>query len=287
MLLLFVLLACTAGGIACAAPETTTALNKPAATSNLSLVSTTSSTASVSITSSVHPTNTTSSITPTTATSSVPATSASSLTPTPTATDNTPFTIRVKREKHGNGEVVILDLEREYLPVVVACENDEAPEESLKAQAVASRTYAVYMIIHHPRSEDYDILDYEEDQAYDPEALADLPQDEQDRIIQAVNDTSRLVLIYKGNVICSYYVSGNQEMLSFVTFNEGKTGDDVMQSDLDWICEAYPGNPYNRGCLGQIQADELARQGSSFKDILCYFYGADIVIEKYPTDFSI
>jgi hypothetical protein len=208
-----------------------------------------------------------------------------SLTPTPTPTNNVPVdTIRVKREKHGGGQIVTLDLETEYLPVVVACENDAAPYESLKAQAIASRTYAMFMILHHPRSDDYDILDYEEDQVYDPKALATLPQDEQDRIIRAVYDTSGLVLKYNRNVICSYFVSGNEKMLPFVTFNEGKTGDAVVQSDLDWICEAEPGSYCNRGCLGQIQADALALKGYGFEDILPYFYGSDIMIERYQTN---
>jgi peptidoglycan hydrolase-like amidase len=234
-LMILAVMACAAGGLSCATPETTPVLENTATAVSLK----------------------------------------------PIITDDTSLTIRVKREKHGGGEIVSLKLETEYLPVVVASENDEAPYESLKAQAVASRTYAVFMILHHPRSEDYDILDYEEDQVYDPEALAALDRDEQERIFRAVNDTCGLMLLYKGNIICSYFVSGNKKMLPYVTFNEGKTGDAVLQSDLDWICEASPGNPYNRGCLGQIQADELARRGYDSARILRHFYGEDITIAAH------
>ena len=39
-----------------------------------------------------------------------------------------------------------LDIEDDYLPHVVACENDGAGPEALRAQAVAARSYAYYKI---------------------------------------------------------------------------------------------------------------------------------------------
>ena len=35
-------------------------------------------------------------------------------------------------------------------------------------------------------------------------------------------------------------------------------------------------NPHNRGCLGQVLANELAAKGYNYQQILRYFYGADI-----------
>ncbi len=192
--------------------------------------------------------------------------------------------IRVKRVRHGNGQIETLNMEAEYLPVVVACENHEAPAESLKAQAIASRTFAYYKIIREPRSDDYDILDYEADQVYDPAVLAALSPSDQDRIKQAISETKGVVLRYAGVIVCSSYVSGNPETLQYVTFNEGKSGDNITQTSLNWMTYPPSRYPYNRGCMGQIQANELALRGYDYQRILKYFYGSDISIENYRAD---
>jgi peptidoglycan hydrolase-like amidase len=213
-------------------------------------------------------------------------TATDTITETETETETVTITIipiRVKRSAHGQGQIEALDMESEYLPVVVASENPppDAPFESLKAQAIAARTYAFYKKLYEPRSIDYDILDSEQDQVYDPAQFAKLTPEQQEQIRQAIRDTNGIILKYDGVIICSHYVSGKPNMVHFVTFNEGKSGDNITQTTLSNY--SYPPSltPRNRGCMGQIQANELATQGYTYDMIIRYFYGEDINIEKY------
>jgi peptidoglycan hydrolase-like amidase len=194
--------------------------------------------------------------------------------------------IRVKRTAHGDGQIVALDMETEYLPVVVACENRLAPYESLKAQAIASRTYALYKKLYEPSgTANYDVEDSEADQVYNPETFDNLTEAQQDRIRLAVKETEGLVIRWGNVVICSSYVSGTEVMLRFVTFNEGKSGDAITQTTLNWTSIPPSKYPYNRGCMGQIQANDLASINAyDYERILKYFYGSDILISKYLED---
>jgi hypothetical protein len=106
--------------------------------------------------------------------------------------DDVTITIRVKRSTHGDGQVETLDLENQYLPVVVSCENHNAPYESMKAQAIAARTFAMYKK-NHPQSEDFDVYDDERDQVYNPAVTVT----NQHR--QSVTDTNKVVLEYTGD----------------------------------------------------------------------------------------
>ena len=180
------------------------------------------------------------------------------------------ITIRVKTVAHGDGTIKTLYLESEYLPVVVACENGAAPFESMKAQAVASRTFAMYKI-NHPRGSDFDVWDNESDQVYNPSKTVT----GQHR--QSVTDTNGIVLKYTGKIICAFYVSGTGSTAKYVTYNEGKSGDSITQTTLGWCTDPPSKNPYNRGCMGQVQANDLASaKGYDYQQILRYFYGADI-----------
>jgi peptidoglycan hydrolase-like amidase len=263
MLLVVGVFILVAGSLGCESPVTTTT-PESTATKTVSITETETTTATDTVT--------------ITETATETKTILETQTVTTTATiAHTP--IRVKRVRHGNGQIVTLDMEAEYLPVVVACENPKAPYESLKAQAIASRTFAYYKILHEPRSDTYDILDYEADQVYDPAALSILTEEELDRIYQAVEETRALVIRHEGIIICAFYVSGATHMLQYVTINEGKSGDDVIQTILDAGYSAPTRNPYNRGCMGQIQANELALQSYDYERILKYFYGSDIYIQ--------
>jgi peptidoglycan hydrolase-like amidase len=205
---------------------------------------------------------------------------------TETATETATITatiipIKVKRAKHGNGQIEALDMESEYLPVVVASENPEAPYESLKAQAIASRTFAFFKMVYEPRSSHYDILDYEDDQVYDPARWDILTPEKQEQIKQAIRETNGLVLKYAGMIICSNYVSGNSNTIQYVTFNEGKSSNNITQTTLTDFSNPPSMTPHNRGCIGQLQANDLATQGYTYEQIIRYFYGSDIIIEKY------
>ncbi|MBO4350164.1 MAG: hypothetical protein J6A01_04345 [Proteobacteria bacterium] len=189
-------------------------------------------------------------------------------------------------------------METDYLPNVVACENGSAPEESLKAQAIASRSFAYHRLlegvqIYGDPSHDqaYTCLEY-----FDP-AVYGLEKQQ-----KAVDATSGIVMTYKGLVVCAYYVSGvyieyldseckynatyeqlhdpeyvqahkaeNVRTQHYVTYNEGKTGDDVAKREDggDGIT--------NRGCMTQYGANCLAKnRGYDWIKIIKFFYGDDI-----------
>ncbi len=196
------------------------------------------------------------------------------LTSTPTSTPTTTLTgdtIRVYRS--ATGQIDVLNIETEYLPYVIAAENDIAPPQSMKAQAVASRTYAYYKK-EHPSGTNFDIYDDSRDQIYNPGLVLT------DNIINSVSQTNGIVLRWGGVIICSFYVSGAGDTAGYVTYNEGKSGNDITQSAIGWVTEPPSLNPYNRGAMGQIQANALADDGYTWRQILKYFYGDDIIIES-------
>jgi hypothetical protein len=91
-----------------------------------------------------------------------------------------------------------------------------------------------------------------------------------------------MVLKSGGKTTCSFFVSGKNilgvdETYKFVTNNEGKSGDNVEPAPKPI---GDPSNPLNRGCMGQVQANELATNGYISKEILKYFYGEDISITE-------
>jgi hypothetical protein len=174
-----------------------------------------------------------------------------------------------------------IDVEEDYLPHVVNCENGGAGYEALRAQAVAARSYMFYKL-----ESSGSIGDGTSDQVY---SCGREPRAE---IYEAVRSTSGQVLMYRGIAICAFYVAGaipstascvplasdrdptNTER--YVTYNWGRSGDDITQSRLGWV---NPGNLYNRGCNSQNGADCLSDQGWTYDDILRFYYGDDIRLE--------
>src|SRR3954468_23858437 len=90
-----------------------------------------------------------------------------------------------------------LSMEEDYLPHVVQCENGGAGPESLAAQAIAARTYAYYKL-----ETAGSVSDGTGDQVY---SCNGTPNQEQ---IDAVTRTKGQVLVYAGDVICSFFVAG-------------------------------------------------------------------------------
>jgi len=92
----------------------------------------------------------------------------------------------------------IVDME-EYLKSVVPSESYASwPLETLKAQAVAGRTYAYYQILHR-KTWDFDVVDDEGDQAYKG------IQQETARTSQAVRETRGMLLLYQDKPILAMY----------------------------------------------------------------------------------
>jgi len=176
--------------------------------------------------------------------------------------------------------LVRVDVEREYLPRVVQCENGAADQAALEAQAIAARSY----LYHRLATGDGTIDDSQRDQVF---SCGREPGPEH---VAAVNATSGLVLRYGDTRVAGFYVAGalprarscvggandptGTEM--WVTYNDGKSGDDVTQTPLGFL---DPANHANRGCMSQNGADCLAEHGRDAASILRFYYGADILLE--------
>lgn len=114
------------------------------------------------------------------------------------------YQIKLQNE---NGEITNLDLEK-YVIGVVAGEMPASFElEALKAQAIASRTYAMYK---KSLNQEYDVLATTADQVYlTLEQMQEKWQNDYEeyynKIKEAVYQTRNLVLKYNNEIIKSYY----------------------------------------------------------------------------------
>jgi Stage II sporulation protein len=170
-----------------------------------------------------------------------------------------------------------LDVETEYLPNVVHCENGGAPFEALKAQAIAARSYLYYKL-----ETSGSISDGQGDQVYSCGSKANALQK------KAVAETAGIILRHGGVTLCSFYVAGGSAKAPsckggsasterYVTYNSGLSSGSVRQSTLGWVS---PSNHRNRGCMSQLGSRCLADQGKKADDILHFYYGKDVTLER-------
>lgn len=137
-------------------------------------------------------------------------------------------TIKIKTKEERIEELKIED----YLIGVLAAEMPASFEiEALKAQAVASRSYAMYKILHN-ESEDYDILTNVTNQSYiDKDEMQEKWKNNYttylNKITNAVRDTEKEVMYYNNEIIESFYFA----------MSNGATEDakSVFQTDLPYI----------------------------------------------------
>lgn len=177
--------------------------------------------------------------------------------------------------------VGLVDVETDYLPHVVNCENGAAAFEALKAQAVAARTYLYYRL-----DRTGSVADGTSDQVY---SCGREPREEH---YEAVRQTEGVVLQYGERTIAGFFVAGARNQPApdcrgstddptnterYVTYNEGLSGDAITQTTLGFV---HPTNTYNRGCMSQNGGHCLAGQGWGHEDILRFYYGADIEIVR-------
>jgi hypothetical protein len=177
--------------------------------------------------------------------------------------------------------VGLVDVESDYLPHVVNCENGAAAFEALKAQAVAARTYLYYRL-----DRTGSVADGTSDQVY---SCGREPREEH---YEAVRQTEGVVLQYGERTIAGFFVAGARNQPApdcrgstddptnterYVTYNEGLSGDAITQTTLGFV---HPTNTYNRGCMSQNGGHCLAGQGWGYEDILRFYYGADIEIVR-------
>ena len=171
-----------------------------------------------------------------------------------------------------------LDVESDYLPQVVTCENGGASFAALESQAVAARSFLYYKL-----QSGGSIGDGQGDQVYTCGASAG---DDQRR---AVSETSGQILTYQGTLVAAFFVAGALQMgpdctggtndptatERYVTYNMGKSGADVEQTSLGYIS---PTNDANRGCQSQNGAHCLSDAGWDYDSILRFYYGDDIEV---------
>jgi len=179
----------------------------------------------------------------------------------------------------GVGDV---DTEKDYLPHLVQCENGGANLQALKAQAIAGRSVAYYAM-----ADSGSICNSQSCQVYScgktPEPIH----------YQAVNETAGMYLSYDDMLTYAFYVAGDSSVTPpscvgssgttehWVTYNEGKTGADVEQTELGYV--SYPIFGQNRGCMSQWGARCLENNKSyDYLGILRFFYGADIEVLTAP-----
>ncbi|MBQ9833577.1 MAG: stage II sporulation protein D [Bacilli bacterium] len=125
------------------------------------------------------------------------------------------------------GSISNVELENYIIGVVAAEMPASFNEEALKAQAIASRTYAMYKI-NNAKGE-YDLVTDVSDQSYITiEEMKDKWNDDFDKyytkVASAVDETKSLVMKYEDEIISAYYFAmsnGYTEDASLV-FNESK-----------------------------------------------------------------
>ena len=172
-----------------------------------------------------------------------------------------------------------VEMETDYLPHVVQCENGGADFEALKVQAISARGYAYYKM-----GKTGSLVDGTGDQVY---SCGKTPTAEQ---IRAVHETEGQMVVYRGTTVASFFVAGSKvtgddcktqttsaSTQSYVTYNWGKFMDGITQSSIGSI---NPSIYANRGCNSQNGAHCLAERGWNHRDILRYFYGMDIQIHQ-------
>lgn len=204
-----------------------------------------------------------------------------------------------------------LDMENDYLPNVIWCENGGSNDQGLRVQAVAARTYAYYSI-----GAGETIYDGTKSQVYSCKSRA--PSAEQLAKMQAaVDDTSGVVLRYQGVQVCGFFVAGAKKTYldencrfpeypaessdlpgwenhqKYVTYNYGLSGTPVnkdkydyesigfRQTTIGYISKTFK---VNRGCMAQNGSTCLGDKGWEWREILKFFYGSDIEIVKTEGD---
>lgn len=189
----------------------------------------------------------------------------------------------------------VVDMETDYVPNVTCCENGNAPDQALRAQALAARSVAYHNLGNGSGTASKPIDDSQGVQVYSCGGRAD---SRLNACKAAANDTSGMILRYRDTTLCAFYVSGSKgECLDaqcvdkgntsascytwqqkYVTYNEGKSGNNVQQSSQGWVNEK---NYANRGTMSQNGASCLdSKRGYNWVKIAKFFYGADIEIVK-------
>lgn len=159
---------------------------------------------------------------------------------------------------YGSNQITI-DLE-EYLVGCVAAEIGNAPLEACKAQAVASRTFALNAI----KSKGYITDKSSSDQAFRSERLTGYPN-----AIQAVKDTKGEVLYYNNKLAKAYYSASNG---GYMISAKTRWGGDLPYS-VSGVDKYDNGKGNGHGVqLSQVGAKNRAKAGFGYRQILSFYY---------------
>lgn len=193
----------------------------------------------------------------------------------------------------------MVDLENDYIPNVVACENGNAPPEALKAAAIMARGFVYYKIKVEGRTV---LRNSESDQVY---RCSNRPNGADARHFAAAAATTGIHPEWRGKIIAPFYVAGkippnpnaadpinscngaggtnDAGTEGRVTYNYGKFGCDIEMTNLGLVTSDCTRNPHNRGAASQNGQACLANFGWEATEMLEYYYGADI--EMASADF--
>jgi hypothetical protein len=185
-----------------------------------------------------------------------------------------------------------VDIETEYLPGVIACENGGAPPAALRAQAVMARTYLYYRLFVRGATS---IGNSQGSQVFTCDHRPDGPGPEH---LEAAAATKGQYLTFEDEIIAAFYVAGaippapdpddpwtscrgdggddptgTEEL---VTYNRGKSGCDIEMSSQGSITQDCRDNPYNRGTASQNGQACLADVGVTYEEMFAMYYGEDI-----------
>lgn len=160
--------------------------------------------------------------------------------------------------------IVVNDIKLEdYLLGVVPCEMPSSwPDEALKAQAIAARSYAVANLGKNG-SLGFDLKDNTDDQAYGGASS------ETDKTNKIVSQTYGIVVTQNKQVITAFYSAS----AGGKTVNTGN----VWNKDLPYLrsVPSYDDNVKKMGHgigMSQHGANNLAKQGYNAYQILAYYY---------------
>ncbi len=145
------------------------------------------------------------------------------------------ITVRVLNSK--TEELATMDLE-DYIVGVVAAEMPASFSlEALKAQAVASRTFALYKI--KSSKNDYDVVTDVSDQAYI--TMDEMHEKWQNdffqyypKVREAVEETKNKILTFNGEVICAFYFAMSNGYTEETALVFGDTQDYLKSVESPW-----------------------------------------------------
>lgn len=162
----------------------------------------------------------------------------------------------------------------DYVARVISAENLRAGPESMKAQAIAVRTYVLSRTNNCKNA----IGDSSKTQN-----IISKNAEPDSRAVEAAKATAGMVLMYNGSIFSteydSFYKGGDfscNDIICSVTYTKRPNGEKHVVSVPADLKNQFAGG-HGRG-MSQIAANYMGDQGSTYEEILKYFYSDGVVI---------